>query len=688
MPAAIRTGRYHIRPPTGDPPNVPIRKPALAPIVSALLCATVLAGCGTIDGVGKSLGLVDDEVRQTDEGEPLFQDVGGVAYTTDIVVEGLEPEDAAEEQKRAEARAEKRAAEEAGRTPPASATGSEPGADPLADAPLDELLGALSELRRLEERPPTSLAALRRRGQGDVELFQRALRSRGYFSADVRLRIDRDAEPPVARITVNPGPRYRLADWNIDWAGGQPPQVPADKIDPEALGVPLGAAAEAGEVVSGERRLLTVLAANGYPFARQTNRRAVVDHDTREMAVTLSIDSGPFTRFGPTSVEGLDDVLPSVVEGKQPWSEGDTYDAGAVETYRADLLATGLFSSAVIKSPEQPTGDGSLPINLTVAEGPPRSIGAGARYSTDIGPELRTFWEHRNLTGRADRLRAELDVSPVLQEIEVTYRRPHPRFDRFNFGSIRLLNEDTDAFQQTGIETRFGQERSLGDDWRGSVALAPEYKIIDDEKGERTSYLLGLPVTLSRDKSDSLLDPRRGYRLSAEVTPYTGAIEDTAITFLRTELSGSVYVPLDDLARWVLAGRARIGSIAGASRGTLPADKRFYSGGGGSVRGYGYRMLGPLDGDDDPLGGRSVAEAGIELRVPVTDDIAVVPFLDAGQISEEPWPDLSTDVRTGAGLGLRYYTPLGPFRFDVAVPLDRRDADDPYQFYISLGQAF
>lgn len=83
-----------------------------------------------------------------------------------------------------------------------------------------------------------------------------------------------------------------------------------------------------------------------------------------------------------------------------------------------------------------------------------------------------------------------------------------------------------------------------------------------------------------------------------------------------------------------------------------------------------------------------MAEAGIELRMPVTRDIAVVPFIEAGQISEDPWPDLSTNLRTGAGLGLRYYTPLGPFRFDVALPLDRRDVDDPYQIYISLGQAF
>ena len=656
------------------------------PLVPALFAAALLGGCGTVNDVGRSLGLVDEE-PVAESGEPLFATVGGVTYTTQITVEGLDPEEAAEQQRLAEARAEKRAREEkegaAGSVP-----GSQPQVDELADAPLDELFDSLSELRRLEDRPPPSLAALRRRGQGDVELFQKALRSRGYFDGEVRLRIDRDAEPPAAQITVRPGPRYKLAGWTVDWAAGQPPLVDAEKMTPKALGLPMGAAAEAAEIVAGERRLLTTLGANGYPFARQTGRRAVVDHDTRSMAVTVDIDSGPFTRFGDTSVEGLEDVLATVVEGKRPWQPGDTYDAGKIESFRADLLATGLFSSAVIETPETPPADGSMPVKLTVVEGPPRSIGAGVRYSTTVGPELRAFWEHRNLTGRGDKLRTELDISPVLQELDVNYKRPHPREDRFNFGTVKLINEDTDAFQQTGIETRFGQERALGDGWRGSLALAPEYKILDDEKGERTSYLLGVPVTLSRDASDSLLDPRRGYRISGEVIPYTGAIEGAAISFLRAELNGSIYVPLDELGRWVLAGRGRIGSVAGAATATLPADKRFYAGGGGSVRGYGYRMLGPLDGNGDPLGGRSVAEAGVELRMPVTQDISVVPFIEAGQISEEPWPDLSTNLRTGAGLGLRYYTPLGPFRFDVALPLDRRDADDPYQIYISLGQAF
>ena len=153
-------------------------------------------------------------------------------------------------------------------------------------------------------------------------------------------------------------------------------------------------------------------------------------------------------------------------------------------------------------------------------------------------------------------------------------------------------------------------------------------------------------------------------------------------------MNGSQYFAFDEEGDYVLAGRGRAGMIIGEDRSDLPANKRFYSGGGESVRGYEYQKVGPLDEDGDPLGGRSVLEAGLEFRARVTESFGIVPFVEGGNVFEASDPE-DLDLLWAAGLGFRYYTAVGPLRFAFAVPLDKRDnVDDDFQIYLSLGQAF
>lgn len=154
-------------------------------------------------------------------------------------------------------------------------------------------------------------------------------------------------------------------------------------------------------------------------------------------------------------------------------------------------------------------------------------------------------------------------------------------------------------------------------------------------------------------------------------------------------MSGSAYYSLDAEHRYILAGRAKIGSLIGESRNSVPADKRFYAGGGSSIRGYPFQKVGPLDDNGDPIGGRSLLEVSGEFRARVWGNFGVVPFIDGGTVYNSVVPNLTDTVRWGAGLGLRYYTAIGPVRVDLATPLNpRKDVDDPIQFYISLGQSF
>jgi translocation and assembly module TamA len=195
------------------------------------------------------------------------------------------------------------------------------------------------------------------------------------------------------------------------------------------------------------------------------------------------------------------------------------------------------------------------------------------------------------------------------------------------------------------------------------------------------------------DGSNDLIDPTKGGRFSAQITPYVGRSGRDSRLIISTA-KGSYYLRLYKEAI-ILAGWAHGGTISVSSLNNLAPNKRFYAGGVGSVRAYGYKLLGPLDNSRIPLGGRSILEYGLEGRFKVTDTIGFVIFAEAGSVSEHASPNLSNQGRLwGIGAGIRYYTGIGPIRLDIAKPMKRRrDAspkaiDSSYQFYLSVGQAF
>jgi translocation and assembly module TamA len=185
------------------------------------------------------------------------------------------------------------------------------------------------------------------------------------------------------------------------------------------------------------------------------------------------------------------------------------------------------------------------------------------------------------------------------------------------------------------------------------------------------------------------MNPTRGSRLWLGVAPYLTTGDDNN-AFFAGETNISAYKSLHQEDRIVVAGRVRAGSILGESRAEIPASKRFYAGGGGSIRGYQFKKVGPLDDQNDPIGGRSVIELSAEARFRITERIGLVPFLDGGTVFTNP--DFTTEgddtIRWAAGLGGRYFTVIGPIRLDVAFPINKRDVDDDFQFYVSIGQAF
>jgi len=557
----------------------------------------------------------------------------------------------------------------------------------IEDDSLRNLLEEFSRLVTLKDNPPATLAGLRRRAGEDVERLANVLDSRAFFGADIGYTIDADAEPAEVEVTVAPGEAYELESYRVTDVGphtlAEPIRVPLAN-----LGLTIGMAAESASIAGARQRLLDRLAENGRPLASIVDQSVVVDHATQSVSVTVEIDAGPRARFGETEFVGLDSVDRPFVAGRLVWEKGAVYAESLVAATRQSLVDTGLFRSVRIEHAESVGEDGLLPMTITVAEREHRTVGAGASYSTTIGPGAKVFWQHRNIFGEGERLRLSLGGTTTRYGFAATGSKPDFLVrDQSLVFDLRVEEEDTDAFDSQRIEGSAGLQRQIGRHYSVSAGLTLERTFIEENGDESDFTLIGLPLSLRRDTTDAVLDPTRGNRLNLTATPYPSFL-GSDVGFVVAKLSDSQYIPFlhEDLT---LAGWGRVGAIFGADNEDVPASKRLFAGGGGSIRAFDFQQVGPLDEDEDPIGGRLSLEIGTELRYRVTDTIGVVAFVEGGNVFTDLDPELGQEgLLWGAGFGARYFTAIGPLRVDFAFPIDRRDVDDAFQFYIGLGQAF
>ncbi len=594
------------------------------------------------------------------------------------------------------------------------------------DDDIDELIQQSLKLYTLAHRKPSSPARLRRRAESDMGTAVMVLRSEGYYISKASFEIapapvpvdapvtvrgqqaqevieDKAADatipdPPLAvTVTLNPGPRFKFATMLIE------PTVTAEGLKlaaPDSFGFESGSPARAADIVEAESRAVLWLTERGYPYARFEDRKTTADLQKHTLNVVSTLTPGPRVRFGKLRFEGLKSVQQDYLESYTPWKENALYSRSAIDRFQTSLFATSLFDSIsvepiaeqeLLESANDATAARPVAITISATEAKHRSVGAGARFSTDQGPEATAFFEHRNVFGANETGRISVIGGLLRQEINLSLRKPQFLHQpNVLFGSLVMRHEDDDAFEERTLRLVGGIERRMNKRLTVSGALSLELSQIDDEPDGQfeTAQLIGVPLTARYDASNSVFDPTRGWRVGTALTPYTGTYNDNTLLFTSADLNGSVYYPIDDAQRYVLALRGRVGTLLGAERDDLPPTKRLYSGGGGSVRGYESRFIGPLDVRGDPLGGRSVLEAGIEMRIRIGENFGLVPFIDAGTVSSAIVPDFNEDVQIAAGLGVRYYTIIGPIRADLAVPVNPREEDSAFQFYISIGQAF
>lgn len=556
---------------------------------------------------------------------------------------------------------------------------------PSAD--LADRLEADSRLVQSKNEPPPSPLSLRRRAEGDVERLTEVLRAEGYYAGQVSFTVDESRQPVAVAVTVDAGPRFVIEAFNVrlDHAAGQPEPEPVPIAE---LNVAIGDPARAQTVVAAQGALLKALAEQGFPLAKVRDRQVVVDHAAQTMRVELVVAAGPLCRFGPVNVSGLERLDEEWVRNRLLWQGGERFSVTRMEHLRKRLVDSRLFSSVKLSTADAAAPDGSLPIAIELREADRRSVGVGVSWASSEGFGARAWWEHRNLYGAAERLRAEATASQIRNALDLTARAPDAvTADVDAIAAFTAEEQRTDAYTTRTVGGSGGLEWMVSEEWRLSASGAVERTFEERDNRTRNYTLVSFPLEARQDDTDDLLDPTRGNRFRAQVRPFVEALGGT-VGFNRIELSDSHYIQILNAPRLILAGWARFGTISGAGLDDVPADKRFYVGGGGSVRAYGYQKAGPLNDSGEPSGGLSALAFGAELRVKLTDTIGLVPFIEAGEAYEERWPRPGRDLRWGGGLGLRYFTPIGPVRADIAIPFNPRSGDDSYQIYLSLGQAF
>lgn len=565
-----------------------------------------------------------------------------------------------------------------------------------ADKAIHKALTAASLLLQAERERVTDTQELLASSRAEYARLLGVLYQRGYYGATISVLVDgQEASdiPPLAapetidriELRVNPGPLYRFDRTDIG------PLAPGTETPEEyRRGQPGGIRAirEAADAAILEWRR------DGHAKADVSDQRIIARHDVRQVSADVVIAPGPKLNFGMVTISGNKDVRTNRIRTIAGLEPGTQFDPDEVARAERRLRRTGSFRSVVLREAEAANPDGTLPMAIEVVEQTPRRFGFGAEYSTVDGATLSGFWLHRNFLGGAERFRVDGEIAGVAGEtggidlsFNVRYERPAtPRADVDLFTEYGFEKLKEPDFESTTSEFTLGFTRYATDELTVNFGLGYLYSETEDALGTETWSLVTLPLGATLDRRDNPLNPTRGVFVALDSTPFYGISDSPSGAEARLDMRG--YKTIASARPVTAALRLQFGSVIGPALEDTPPFYRFYSGGGGTVRGQDYQSLGVDLGGGDRTGGRSFAGVSAEARIGVTDTIQLVGFYDWGYVGPESFPDGSGDSHSGAGLGLRYNTGIGPIRLDVATPVSGKADASSYYIYVGIGQAF
>ncbi len=566
---------------------------------------------------------------------------------------------------------------------------------PGVDNGFRNQLQAASQVQQAVDEGVTDPQELLAAARGDYGRLVGTLYDEGYFGGVVSIRIDgREAAqiPPLnppgsigaISVTVQPGARFTFGRAAIA-------PVPAGTAVPDSYAT--GQPARTGVIRDAAETVIDGWRHQGRARAGVDRQSIVAEHRSNRLNVELGIAPGPVVTFGRFVVRGNERVSTERVRDIAGFPEGEVFDPDKVSAAAKRLRKTGTFRSVAVTESPDLNPDNSLDFETVLVEEKRRRLGYGAEYSTVEGVTLSAFWIHRNLLGGAERLRIDAEISGIGDTtggVDYSFggrlTRPGtftPTTDLYIEGLLER-KEEPDYISSTAL-AGFGFTKTFSDELSAEAGLRFRYSNVTDNLGVQTEYmLLSLPLEVTYDSRNNALDATEGYYLTAGIEPFLGLNGNGSGA--RVTADARAYRALGE--RFVLAGRAQVGSIVGPSLTGVPPDFRFYSGGGGTVRGHSYQDLGLTLPGGLRSGGASLAVLSLEARAKLGAKIGLVGFVDYGYVGANSFPDGTGGSHAGAGLGLRYDTGIGPIRLDVATPVSGAGVGSNIQVYVGIGQSF
>ena len=586
-----------------------------------------------------------------------------------------------------------------------------------------------SQLEFLKNKNIASIVALERRASNDVANAIEVMEAFGFYSSSAQFEIDETTQPYKVFLYLTPNEQYLVDDIKIKYL--QPDEIPRSFLNkekktgflykkraktylfefPSALDdIAKGDKAIALDIINAADTFGDSFRENGFPEAKVVSSAYTVNKNTHKLSGFISINQGFPAFMGAVVVSGNEKVSSKYLQDLCPWKYGDVWDDRKLLDYRNALQRTGLFQNVdlrfdkkaynkyrktIRKNKKNKNSETLepviLPVFLTVEESTLRSFSGALFFSTDRGPGVNVSWKHKNFFGNGEKLDLKLPISRDETLFTAALTKPAFIFPEQNLifkGSGGY--EKTDAYEKDFVDIAAGLEREIRKDWRIESLFHIDRVIPKNTADELAYYSLRWANTIRYDKRNNRENPTKGYVVVTKISPLIG-YDDSRFHSMAMEFDASAYYSLTDNV--LMAFRLGLGLMPGSSWGRIPRTKRFFLGGGGTVRGFAYQELGPHDAEGDALGGLAYTLMNIEARIKITKEIAIVPFLDGGMVYTDMTPDWGQALAWGTGIGLRYATPVGPVRLDVAVPLTgpnltaKKSLSD-FQLYISLGQAF
>ena len=583
---------------------------------------------------------------------------------------------------------------------------------PTGDDSLDATLKASSQLESLRDTAAVGPFALIGRAREDIDRLKTVLESFGYYQARLSVTIlgrpIEDVELPDAltalpngeeaavAVAITPGELYHLRHITVD---GEISATERASIELEP-----GQPASATAVLDAQARLLNALEEDGHAFATVDTPIAYEVPEEHALDIKFHVVAGETAVIGPITLTGLKRVEEILVRTRLLVHAGDPYSPSKLEVARRDLLALGVFSSVSIRKADHPGADGRVPLSIVLQERLRHSLGFNAAYSSDLGGSVGVRWTDRDLFGGAEQLTlaaTAIDLgghatTGVGYNVSAQFTKPDfgSRDDSLQLNAASL-KQSLNAYDQTAVTASALITHRFSPLWTVSVGIAAEREQITQQAEIRDYTLVGLPIAARFNSTglvNPLLDASHGMRASVSVTP-TRSFTAIPATFAIAQAEAAAFFDLSPLhraqpGRSVLAVRVLAGDAHGAAPFDLPPDQRFYGGGSGTVRGFRYQSIGPqFYPGGPPTGGTAVDAATLELRQRFGKNFGFAMFVDAGAVSGDGHL-LQGRPSVGVGGGLRYYTPIGPIRLDVAVPVTKLPGGDAFDIYIGLGQSF